>query len=448
MTIIIFSLFILFEITFTIYCILIGSTQSKVRSYIRLLAFGVFLLLCIMNILEWGLRWYILGTLLLMLSIKGIYDLTKSRNNPKKFLKRKMIQKAIIMIFLFAFALIPAFLFPQYEELQTTGEYNVATAQYTFTSDTIIDYFTGDRRSINVGFWYPEDAEGKFPLVVFSHGAFGIKNSNDSCYKELASNGYIVCSIDHPGHSFYTETEKGQVVLVNKEYMKEVIDSNKDDYYTNTQAYELIKKWMKIRTEDINFTIDTILQHTVEADKPEVVYSQHADTATLFQLIDSDKIGVFGHSMGAAASVQLGREREDVDAVINIDGPYFSEIVYDEDKDELIATEKQYDTPILNIYSDQVWVQLEDGTNTGVYAGNKISDQICKESYDVYLKGTKHLTLTDLSLVSPFLAYLLNGQGAEVDAKATIELENHIILDFFDAKLKDKGKFAASKVYE
>ncbi len=448
MTIIIFILCILFEISFTIYSILTGSMQRKVRSYVRLMAFGAFLLLCITTVIEWGLCWYILGAVLLMLSIKGIYDLTKSKNNPKQFLKRNAILKAIMMVFLFAFALLPAFLFPQYEELQPTGEYKVATAQYTFTSDTIIDYYTGDKRSVNVGFWYPENAEEKFPLLVFSHGAYGIKNSNTSCYQDLASNGYIVCSIDHPGHSFYTESVEGKVVLVNQDYMKEVNDSNKDGIYTKAQCYELIKKWMRIRTEDINLTIDTILQNTVEADKAEVFSSKKADNATLYQLIDSSKIGVFGHSMGAAASVQMGREREDVDAVINIDGPYFSEMVYDKNKDELIATEKKYDTPILNIYSDQVWVQLKDGTNTGVYAGNKISNQICKESYDVYLKGTKHLTLTDLSLVSPFLANLLNGQEAEVDTKATIELENRIILEFFDAKLKNKGKFDANKVYE
>ena len=139
--------------------------------------------------------------------------------------------------------------------------------------------------------------------------------------------------------------------------------------------------------------------------------------------------------------------RSDVDAVINIDGPYFSEMVYDSKIDEFIATKEQYDTPILNIYSDQVWVQLKDGTNTGVYAGNKISDQICKEVYNVYLKGTKHLTLTDLSIVSPFLTYLLNGGEAEVDARESIELENSIILEFFNATLKEKGKFSSEGIY-
>lgn len=62
--------------------------------------------------------------------------------------------------------------------------------------------------------------------------------------------------------------------------------------------------------------------------------------------------------MGAATSVWVGGERSDIDAVINIDGPYFSEIYYDSSADEIRALEREYDKPILNIYSDQVWRQL------------------------------------------------------------------------------------------
>lgn len=458
MTGIIFSLLVIFEIAFAIYCIKTASTHTRVKSYVRLLELTIFLILCILAILEWGMRWYLLGVLLFALAMKGLFILTLSKKIPKRFRKRNIILKAITMVLLFAIVLIPAFLFPQYKAPQRTGRYDVATANYTYMSDTITDFYNGGNRKINVGFWYPKNADGKYPLVIFSHGAFGIRNSNESAYEELASHGYVVCSIDHPGHSFYTKSEDGQSVLVNHEYMKEVNNSNKDAYYTKAEEYGLIQNWMKIRTEDINFTIDTILQYakqnlgiedgTVMTGETKGIQSQQVDTTMLYQLIDCDKIGVFGHSMGAAASVQIGREREDVDAVINIDGPYFSEMIYDSKIDEFVATRDQYKIPILNIYSDQVWVQLQDGTDFGVYAGNKISKQICAKSYDVYLKGTKHLTLTDLSIVSPFLSDLLDGIGAEVDAKESIELENSIILEFFDATLKGEGEFTSEGIYE
>ena len=448
MTSIIFILFVVFELAFTIYCLTTKSVHDKLKSGTRLIVFTVFLILCILNVIKWGMRWYFLGGLLFILAIKGIYVLIATRRKEKQFRKGKLILKAVAMILIFAVALIPAFLFPQYQAPQPTGKFQVATAEFTFTSDTITDYFTGGKRQVNVGFWYPKDAEEKYPLLIFSHGAFGVKDSNISAFEELASHGYVVCSIDHPGHSFYTESADGKRVIVDMAYMNEVMNANKEAYYTKAECYELIKKWMKIRTEDINLTIDTILQYAAEGKSTNTIQPQLDENMKLYECIDSSKIGVFGHSMGAAASVQIGRERKDVDAVINIDGPYFSEMTYDANLDEYVAKREQYNIPILNIYSDQVWVQLQNGNDTGTYAGNKISKEICKESYDVYLKGTKHLTLTDLSLVSPFLAYMLNGEADKVDAKKNIELENRIMLEFFNATLKGEGEFTSEGIYE
>lgn len=436
MTLIIFILLALFEIIFAVYCTITGFSHVRVRSCSRLIAVIIFIMLCLLKLVEWDLRWYLFGVLLLFFALKGLYALISKKSNTKQFRSRNTILKASAMILLFAFVLIPAFIFPQTKPLQPTGEYDVETAEFTYTSDTVTDYLTGGKRQVNVGFWYPKNADTKYPLIIFSHGAFGIKDSNNSAFIELASHGYVVCSIDHPGHSFYTKSEDGHVVLVDKSYMNEVINSNKDTYYTKAEVNNLIQKWMKIRTEDINLTIDTILQDTAQPSRN--------NERKLYQSIDSNKIGVMGHSMGAAASVQIGRERGDIDAVINIDGPYFSEMNYNAVQDEFIANRKQYNIPILNIYSDQVWVQLQDGTDTGVYAGNKISDQICTESYDVYLKGTKHLTLTDLSLVSPFLTFLLDGQRDEVNARESIKLEDKLILDFFDDILKGNDRSDSS----
>lgn len=44
-------------------------------------------------------------------------------------------------------------------------------------------------------------------------------------------------------------------------------------------------------------------------------------------MVDEDKIGLMGHSMGGASSVQLGRERDDIDAVIDLEGTMAGEYV-------------------------------------------------------------------------------------------------------------------------
>ena len=42
-------------------------------------------------------------------------------------------------------------------------------------------------------------------------------------------------------------------------------------------------------------------------------------------MADVEKIGLMGHSLGGAASVSVGRYRDDVDAVIDLDGTMLGE---------------------------------------------------------------------------------------------------------------------------
>lgn len=74
---------------------------------------------------------------------------------------------------------------------------------------------------------------------------------------ELASHGYVVCSINHTYQCFYTTDEDGHTTLMDKGYMNEIKAENARS--NRQQSYEYYQKWMKIRTGDINFVIDYIL---------------------------------------------------------------------------------------------------------------------------------------------------------------------------------------------
>ncbi len=62
---------------------------------------------------------------------------------------------------------------------------------------------------LNVQFWYPDSIDGMNPLIIFSHGGLGVKSSNETLNSELASHGYVVCSIDHKYQCLYTTDEDG-----------------------------------------------------------------------------------------------------------------------------------------------------------------------------------------------------------------------------------------------
>lgn len=189
---------------------------------------------------------------------------------------------------------------------------------------------------------------------------------------------------------------------------------------------------MKLRTDDMNFVIDTILEKAQSDNNP------------IYQLINTEKIGVFGHSMGGSASVWLDRDRDDLSAVVNIDAPFFSDLVYKNDISDFVARDEDFTTPLLNIYSDDVWEQLDCNST---YVANKLNNEHFKDAYTVHFKGAKHLSLTDLPLFSPLLANVLQAGKADIDPSYCIGTQNELILKFFDYELKGIGQFTPKETY-
>lgn len=409
-------------------------SRIKLISWIRITLFIVFVILTWSPVIDWSFSWVLLAVLLFVFALKGSVDLIRKKTGGRASKRSTRVWKIVLTAVALLIALTPPMLFPQYRAPEVTGKYEVRTAVYTYTDPNRMEEFTdtGEHRRVNVEFWYPGHAEGTYPLVVFSHGAFGIRESNASTFTELASHGYVVVSIDHPYHSFYTQSVDGKVTMINADYMREVNDSNKDGVYTVEELYGLTQKWMKLRTGDMNLVIDNILEKAARSE--DLVY----------QVIDTKHIGVFGHSMGGAASVALGRERSDVDAVVNLDAPFFTELVYDRKHNDLAAKNVPYRVPLLNIYTDDVWRQL--GKNSA-YAANKTGNPNFKDAYTVHFEGAKHLSLTDLPLFSPILANMLQRGQADIDKYYCIETMNKLILEFYDHTLKGTGRFAPQAVY-
>ncbi|MBH5319563.1 alpha/beta hydrolase [Paenibacillus sp. GSMTC-2017] len=434
MAILIFFIALIVEITIATYCIMTKNVQKKMRNWIRIIVFIVFIMFTFSSAIEWSLRWVLIAILLFILAAVGAVSLIRNKVNVEKYKTSRIVRKAFIMTVVFVLALAPALIFPQYTLPKETGKHEVATATYTYTDKNRIEEYSkkAENRFVNVQFWYPDNVDETYPLLVFSHGAYGIKESNTSTFTELASHGYIVVSIDHPYHSFYTASDDGTVTMVNNDYFQQFNNTNKNNIYTKEEIYGLKQKWMKVRTDDMNFVIDTILNKS------------KSDSDVIYQLINRNKIGVFGHSMGGAASVSLGRERNDISAVINIDGPMFSELTYNKETLDFEATNKPYTTTLLNIYSDDVWKQLE---TISVYSPNKAASENFREVYTVYFQGSKHLSLTDLPLYSPILATILQGGKATADEYYVIETQNKIIVEFFDYTLKGVGRFTSEGTY-
>lgn len=319
-------------------------------------------------------------------------------------------------------------LFPKVEPLVATGDYQVLHKTDYYIDHQRVETYSedGSYRELPVAFWYPKEYSNgqSCPLVVFSHGSFGMKESNETLFRELASQGYIVCSIDHTYQCFSTTLFNGKKVRLSSQFMKEV--SMDKPNKKPKQSLVNFEKWMKIRTDDLNFVLDTLLE---KSEKKEA-------TNTFLNLIDSSQICVMGHSLGGSAALGIGRQRKDISAVISLEAPFLCDIQGVSDDNEFIFDQSEFPVPVLNIYSDATWEHLNEWKQ---YEENaRLLERESSRVQNIHFSGIGHFSLTDLSLTSPFLTSVFDGTKPQKGAEITLRKINDVCLKFLDQQLKKK----------
>ena len=369
---------------------------------------AVFILALLLPQISWDFRFKICFFILLIrVAFAMVSWLIKRKKAAGEKSKFGVIVNAVTGIIVLAISLVPSILFTGYAGLETSGKYQLKHTQAILGDESRVETFKtdGSNREVPIHFYYPEtenDGKNTFPLVIFSHGAFGYYQSNSSTYMELASNGYVVISLDHPYHSFFTEDTEGNLITVNPDFLQEVMLVNEENV-TEDETKEEIQK--------------------------------------ILSMTDTDKIGLMGHSMGGAASVSVGRYRQGIDAVIDLDGTMLGERISCQDgKCEYIK--EPYPVPVLAVDNEehnQEGITMKDEYVNYVVLKNAV------DSTHTYFAGSGHMNFTDLPLFSPILSSLL-GTGT-VDETECIETMNDVILIYFDYYLKGQGELNIKECY-
>lgn len=382
---------------------------------------------------------YIFTIIMFLFTIKRIF-----KHNPNEPQRKVLtiVGRIFGLLALTISVLIPTVIIPFYSLPEPTGEFNVGTVVSSFVDENRIETFSqeaGSKREITVQFWYPSDrdsekvdydiegapistAEESYPLLIFSHGAFGIRLSNTSTFRELASHGYIVASIDHTYHSFYTSFPDGRGVIANSNFINEAVGASGGDLSPERQ-FQVTHEWMDLRTSDVKFLIDSL--KTGDIGTTEELLNNHMDLT---------RIGLFGHSLGGATAAQVARERDDVKAAIVMDGTMIGDIVGLNNGTEII-TDESFTKPIMIMYSSLFEDQKARETSylPNINAFNNAKD----EAYSLYIKNSGHLNFTDLPRISPFFSKQL-GIGT-IDSLKCIEIVNDYSLAFFDKHIKGES---------
>lgn len=303
-------------------------------------------------------------------------------------------------------------LFPKAISIDPTGPHQIETVSVTMRDESRSDPYSSsdEKRSLEVRFWYPKDAQNSScPLVVFSHGSFGNVNNNETLMKELASRGYACASIGYT----YMASEvniNSKTIKMSSEFRSEVmrIDAEKN----KEEAIKLYSKWMGLTTKDASFVIDSI------KSKNEGFYG----------LINKSKICVMGHSFGGSTSLALGRVRNDIYCAVALESPFMYDVKGIENG-KFISDESEYPTRMLNVYSDSSFKKLGEWDQ---YAQNyKYLNNKDPKYQNIHLQGLGHMHLCDFQLVSPFLSWVLSGTDTSNTGKKNLETINKTILEYF-----------------
>lgn len=411
---------------------------------------SIFLIYLIFGHIRWQLYTFYITYMMLSVIVYLIYT---KRYEFTNLIKRILKITLTLLITIF---LISIFVFPVYEIPSPTGDYLIGTTSYMIEDDIRDELYTkdlSDHRKINIQMWYPaskvdgyqrypwleggikvsrglskdiglpffvldhtaktmsnsydnapiSDTLDTYPLIIISHGWRGFKNLHTDFAEELASNGYIVISIDHTYGSVATVFDD-EVAYLNADALPDRDETPDFLDYANQLVYTY--------ANDITTTIDYL----------EVLNEN--DNSQFKGKIDLSTIGLLGHSTGGGADVAASLNDIRIDAMIGLDA--WVEPIKETEIDKGLSI------PSMFIRS-QTW---ETGTNSETL--NQLIDQSGYPSLLYQIEGTTHYDFTMVYMYSPLTKYI--GFRGDIDSMYLNTILKSMISEFFDQTLRDDPK--------
>jgi len=270
----------------------------------------------------------------------------------------------------------------------------------------------------------PSIADGKFPVLVFSHGSYSKASGYYALIEEIVSHGYIVLNINHTYESVGTLFPNEKIKLY---------DSAFDRKYNNQEMAEMSWKTMEDykqakNCEEQHHSIEHCLRNYVAADITHrwakdfsLVIDQLEEWNTssfLSNKMDLSKLGVFGHSQGGSAAGQALLDDKRIVAGINIDGVQWGEMI-----DTFMIK------PFALLSSD--WAESHPNFNAHAFQNGGTND-----FYNAKILNSGHSNFMDI----PFLINLsLINEAGTINPNQAIEVTSTMVLQFFDKYLMDKS---------
>lgn len=258
---------------------------------------------------------------------------------------------------------------------------------------------------------------GGWPVIVFSAGYSGGRNSDAAVVEDLASRGYLVITVDHPHDAAAVEFPDGRVET-------NTITALLGQHPDRTNA--IFEQAVGVRVADVRFVLDQVTALN-RGSNPDAGGGRLPQGLTgAFRL---SGIGMFGHSMGGATAAQVMHEDPRVSAGIDLDGTLYGSVVT-----------AGLDRPFLLVAGGKT-------THESIPSWAVFTAALRGWHREIKLAGSRHLTFHDSVLMRPLLATipgitpdLLAEQYGSIDSRRAVAVQRAYVAAFFDLHLRHRDR--------
>lgn len=277
-----------------------------------------------------------------------------------------------------------------------------------------------------------------FPVVVFSHGFFLYPEQNSALASRLASHGYIVVSIAHPGDSADIRLEDGRVIAT------KVAGEGDDPRFA--EAWKVLAGGadLAVRREALIVYADALAatrigrsiaewrDDTLAVARAILDRREPRSLRDVLATADRSRLAFAGMSFGGATAATSCRLVAACRAAVNLDGQNFDPDLYD----------RPVGRPLLLMLSD--WPRyglLEGQPREADFSPNDLAYERWNDAGEdgdvvrVRLQGIRHMGFTDL-------VALLDGpkraeRVGEIEGDEALSAIGDLVLAFLDAHVRD-----------
>jgi predicted dienelactone hydrolase len=250
--------------------------------------------------------------------------------------------------------------------------------------------------------------DGPYPVVLYSPGGEADAAVDTGLVEDLVSRGYVVVTIDDTNESPEVEFPGGRLVT--------------GTFVPETDAETL--EAQQIRAADASF----VLGRLAVLNKGGNPDAEHAPLpARLAGSLDLSRVGMFGWSLGGAASAQAMHDDPRIKAAINMDGRFWGALA-----------QQGVNRPFLLLTGSE-HTEQNDPTLASFLAAST------GPKLHLALANSQHATFTDAEELEPELASALGETPAEVAAdlgtispKTAVTDERAYIEAFFGKYLRHR----------